>query len=171
MAKHELQVSVAVVVALATAAVATGTQFPMIQANLSDQYEALEPYPGMQIADLVSNHFDSTQERFLVYAELRQHARGASIVTFRGSGLFPEQLSGLAQLSPVVVEEYDPIVATEVARTILRAEVARGQGDETGPWVLAARPGVTDLVVVRHEGRLLVADHRLLDDTAPVEPA
>ena len=150
-------------VAALVATVVNIAQFAALEIETGDQYEAVRIKDGHDAVDLVASHFGSTQERFLLYVQLREVAPGAT-VTVRRSLLSREELVGLGLAGDAVLTgEPLPRVTAEVAADLDRHVVATGTDEDVGPYAIAVADGeVEAITVVRGPERAYLADDRLL---------
>lgn len=167
MTHRRLHIPTAVATAVTVAAAANVLQFPALEAETVEQYEALSIYDGHDVVSLVEGHFGSTRERFGLYVLLGELAPRATVVIPPGTGLSVEQFYGLGGAATVHVEVYEAEVAAGEARALDRNTVASGESREVGPFAITLAEGTASRVVlVTHGGITYLADARLLHDDA-----
>lgn len=155
---------VAVATALLMATAAIGTQLPLVQTTLSDQYEALTRYPGTEVADIVAGHWDSTQQRFGLYTDLHRHASGMSLRASEELPLSVAQLYGLSRLAEVEFTPDPPATIDADIRSDLRERViASGTDERAGPYAIALTSTTETLVAVRSAEELLLVGEELME--------
>lgn len=163
-----LHVPSALVAAVLTAAVVNVAQFPTIEGDVSDWYEAVRAKPGHDLGALVGGHFDSTRQQIGLEVQLRALAPGATLVVPSATSTFvwrTAELRGLGGLE-AVVRRGDPIVIDAAVATALDpAVVAVGEKEDVGPYAIAlpADGRVERLVLVDGPDRAWVVEEGLLD--------
>lgn len=160
----------AVIAALATAAVVNLAEHPSLERDMSDWYEAVRVKPGHGISAMVLGHFDATQERFALYAHLRQRAPGATIVLAADSEILDEHLRGLAAAGEVVRSEADLTISAEQAADLQSHVVATGDGRHAGLYsvVMPEQGEVTEVVIVTGPDRTWVVARPILVEAGVV---
>lgn len=139
--RPQLHAPTVVVTALLVASLANLAQYPSIERDAGDWYRALRVKTGHELPELGDEHFASTQARFSVYLDIREHAYGATLVVPQPVALNPEQLRGLAGAGPLEHPADEIVVSAEVAAGLDTAAVASGDDEYLGPYAVVVPPG------------------------------
>lgn len=168
MTPRSLHVPTAVVAALFTAATVNVVQFPVLELDTSDWYEAVRIKPGHDLHALVTNHFPSTQDRFELHVQLRELAPGARIVLPDALVGHHEHLRGLGTATEVRPVAQELTISADVAAALADHVVAHGEERSLGPYAIALPDGpVEELVVVHGPEQAWFVARPLLDRVAP----
>lgn len=170
---RQLHVPTAVVAVSLTAALVNVAQYPAIELDMSQWYDAVAVKPGHDLDALVADHFGSTQERFELYTQLRELAPGATLQLPSSLNLFDEQLRGLGGLGDVVRTDEELRVDAEVAALLDEEVVAEGDNRTIGPYAIAVRGdgAVSLLVLVAAPERVYLAEESLLEAAGVAVPS
>lgn len=159
-----------VTAALLVGALVNVVQFPVLELQASDPYEALHVKEGGDILDLVEDHFGSTERRFLLFATLRELAPGArvTIADVPVGDDVVEQLLGLSLAREVVMAPGVSLDEQSLA-VVDAAAVLVGEDRRLGDFVLALGDGPVDEIVITSapDDTTLVVDARLLTAATP----
>lgn len=149
-----------------TAAMLNVAQFPELEMDMSDWYEAVHIKPGHELPDLIAEHFDSTQARFELYLQIRDRAPNATITVPRGSDIIPEHLLGLGAVDTVVRSDEPSTIDAAVAAALEPLVAAEGYDRDVGDYVIAlpADGPAEELVLVQGPNRAWIVEAGLLDD-------
>lgn len=151
---------------MVTAAVVNVAQFPALELDMSDWYEAIRTKPGHELPDLIDEHFDSTQARFELYLQLRDLAPNATVTVPVGSEVIGEHLLGLAAAVEVVRSDAPSTIDAATGAALEPAAVATGFDRDVGDYVIAlpADGPVEELVLVQGPDRAWIVEAGLLDE-------
>ena len=165
---RSLHVPTAVVAAVLTAATVNVVQFPVLELDTSDWYEAVRVKPGHDLDVLLTNHFPSTQERYTLYMQLRELTPGVRVVVPNAYAVYDEHLRGLGAASAVRRIPAELTIDADAARALGEHVVASGEERGFGPYAIALPDGpVEELVVVQGPEQGWIVARSLLDEVAP----
>lgn len=156
-------IAVVILAAGSSAVVGNVAEFAALELETGDEYEAVRIKGGHDAVALVEGHFGSTQQRFLLYAQLRDVAPGARLVV-AGRGFNQEEAVGLGLAEALVRSSgAPPTVDAATARRLDDAVVAEGEHRDLGPYAIAVEGGpVESVTLVVGPRRAYLADDRLL---------
>ena len=168
MTDRPLHVPTAVVAVMVTAALVNVAQFPALELDMSDWYEAVRIKPGHELLDLVDEHFDSTQARFELYLDLREVAPHATVTIPSDSEIVTEHLAGLSAAEEVARSDAPLTIDASQAAALESSVVADGHDRDVGDYVIALEGDGADvaLVLVRGPDRAWLVEQALLDDVS-----
>lgn len=154
-----------VVAAMVTATLVNLAQFPALELELSDWYEAVRVKPGHELPDLVAEHFDSTRARFELYLELREVAPHATVTVPAESAIIDEHLLGLGDAESVVRTDAALTIDASQAAALEPSVVADGYDRDVGDYVIAVggEGEPTELVLVDGPDHVWLVERALVD--------
>jgi hypothetical protein len=151
---------------LVAAVVINLIEFPIIEAYAGPWYGALPEYSSPVAADIVSEHMEGVESTYGFEFRLAALTDYPRLTTFNSSRIQNRSRIRMA-VSEVEVRQYSPDVSAELGARLRAHFVAQGTDASLGDYGIALSDEglqVSDLVAVRHEGRLILADRSLLPD-------
>lgn len=164
MIPGKLHAPTAVAAALCTAALVNVAQFPSLEIEMSDWYEATRVKPDHDLLALAENHFGSTQGRYVVYLQLGELAPGAVVELPPATDMPREHFNAFAEVAAVEERAEATPIDAAVAAQLEAAVVATGEDRHIDAYAIALPAGgeVERIVVVAGPDRTWLVEEGLL---------
>lgn len=140
-------------------------ELPVLEMTTTSNYDVYELKDGHDATGLAAMAGATVEERFGLWAELRDRAAGVVVVQPSSVDDLTENARGLGAADDVVVADYDPAIDEATAAALVALASVTGVNRELrGEYALTLGAAPRTLVVVRGAGTWVLADADVLGE-------